>query len=92
MLFRSTEDAAWERAVRSALRSPYVVQERFEPVKDDFPVMQEGAIAMRRMEIEVQPHIYLGKVASCSTEVKDAAPGFSTLAGMAPTFIVESGS
>ncbi len=86
------EDAAWERAARSALRSPYVVQERVQSVIDVFPVMQGDALVMREMEIEVHPHIYLGKVESCSTEVKDATTGFSTLAGMAPTFIVESGS
>ena len=70
----------------------YVVQERAEPVKDLFPVLQGGALTMRQMEIEVHPHIYLGKVDSCSTEVKDATPGFSTLSGLAPTLIVESGS
>jgi hypothetical protein len=85
------EDGAWERAARSAMRSPYVVQERVEAVKDMFPVLHQGQnLTMREMEIEVHPHIYLGKVESCSTEVKDATPGFSTLAGMAPTFIVES--
>jgi len=86
------EDLAWERAARSAMRSPYVVQERVEAVKDMFPVLQGQTLTMREMEIEVHPHIYLGKVESCSTEVKDATPGFSTLAGMAPTFIVESAS
>ena len=85
------EDSAWERAVRSAMRASYVVQEKAEPVKDMFPVMQGDTVTMRQMEIEVHPHVYLGKVESCSTEVKDATPGFSTLAGMAPTFIVESG-
>lgn len=86
------DDHAWERAVRTALRGSYVVQEKVDPVKAKFPVLQGGAIAMREMEVEVHPHIYLGKVESCSTQVKDATPGFSTLAGMAPTFIVESGN
>ena len=85
------EDAAWERALRSALRAPYVVQERSEAVKNVFPVLQGGALAMLQMEVEVHPHVYLGKVESCSTEVKDATTGFSTIAGMAPTLIVESG-
>ncbi len=85
------EDSAWERALRSALRAPYVVQERSEAVKNVFPVLQGGALAMLQMEVEVHPHVYLGKVESCSTEVKDATTGFSTIAGMAPTLIVESG-
>lgn len=87
-----TEDAAWERAVKTALRSPYVVQERTEPVRDTFPVLTNGVLSFREMQVDVHPTIYLGKVESCSTAVKDAAAGFSTLAGMAPTFIVESGA
>jgi uncharacterized circularly permuted ATP-grasp superfamily protein len=86
------EDAAWERALKNALRAPYVVQEVVEPVRSVFPVMQGGALAMLTMEVEVRPHIYLGKVDSCTTAVKDAAAGFSTMAGMAPTLIMESAS
>jgi uncharacterized circularly permuted ATP-grasp superfamily protein len=89
---REVEDSAWERAVRTAMRGSYVVQEQVEAVKDMFPVLQGGGLVMREMEIEVHPHVYLGKVESCSTEVKDATSSFSTLAGMAPTFIVESGN
>ncbi len=86
------EDSAWERATRTAMRTSYLVQERAEPVKDMFPVLQGDSVVMREMEIEVHPHIYLGKVDSCSTEVKDATSGFSTLSGMAATLIIESGS
>lgn len=86
------DDAGWDRAIKLSLRAPYVVQERSQPVSDQFPVLQGDSVTLRKMEIEVHPHMYLGKVETCSTEVKDASSAFSTLAGMAPTFILESAS
>ncbi|MCC6540520.1 MAG: hypothetical protein IT162_23430 [Bryobacterales bacterium] len=86
------DDAGWDRALKLALRTPYVVQDRSQPVSDQFPVLQGDSVSLRKMEIEVHPHMYLGKVETCSTEVKDASSAFSTLAGMAPTFILESAS
>ena len=75
--------------MRSALRTPYVVQERVELPQADFPVFQYGRIEMRRMEVEVQPHIFLGKPEGCSTQIRDARSGFSTLEGIAPTFLLK---
>ncbi|MEZ5402453.1 MAG: circularly permuted type 2 ATP-grasp protein [Bryobacteraceae bacterium] len=84
-----TTDAAWERALKTALRNPYVVQERVELPRAEFPVFQYGRLEMRTMEIEVHPHLYLGKLGGCSTEIRDATTSFSTLGGIAPTFILE---
>ena len=85
-----TDEAGWERAVRTALRSSYVVQERIEPKSILFPFLQEGSLEMRSMKVDVQPHVYLGKVQGCSSWLTDAtSSGFSTLAGLAPTFIIE---
>jgi uncharacterized circularly permuted ATP-grasp superfamily protein len=87
------DEGAWERALKSATRSPYVVQERVEPVRALFPVSQlGGGVTLKQMDIEVHPHIYLGKMESCSTEVSDSTSNFSTLSGLAPTFILEGGS
>ena len=83
------ESSAWERALRTALRTPYVVQEKVELVQAPFPVLQEGSIDIRQMRVEVHPHIYLGKVQGCSSEISDATTSFSTLSGLAPTFILE---
>jgi len=47
---------------------------------------------LRPMRVEVHPHIYLGKVQGCSSEISDATSSFSTLTGLAPTFILESNS
>jgi hypothetical protein len=84
------DEAAWEKAVRSALRNPYVVQEALEPVVDVFPVLQYGHLEMQKMRVDVHPHSYLGKVQGCSSWLTAAGPsGFSTLSGIAPTFILE---
>ncbi|HTW67841.1 MAG TPA: hypothetical protein VME17_24675 [Bryobacteraceae bacterium] len=84
------DEAAWEKALRSALRNPYVVQEAMDPVVDVFPVLQYGHLEMQKMRIDVHPHSYLGKVQGCSSWLTAAGPtGFSSLSGVAPTFILE---
>jgi len=86
------EAHAWERALKAALRTPYVVQERVEPATVVYPVYSQGSLDMRSMAVDLQPHIFLGKVESCSCHVTEATPGFSTLSGIAPTFVLESNS
>jgi uncharacterized circularly permuted ATP-grasp superfamily protein len=85
--------AAWERALRVASRgNSYVAQEATAPATFPFPVHSYGQLEMRDMQVAVQPHISLGHVTGCSTWVAPAGGGggFSTLAGIAPTFILES--
>jgi hypothetical protein len=88
----SLDASSWERALRVAMRNPYVVQEKVELVQAPFPVLQFGKLDIRPMRVEVHPHIYLGKVEGCSSEISDATTTFSTLTGLAPTFILEAGS
>lgn len=85
-----TSPSDWERALRTALRSPYVVQENVQTKAIPFPVYQFGSLEMRDMLVDVQPHIYLGKVYDCSSWLSEARAGFSTLAGLAPTFLLEA--
>jgi hypothetical protein len=85
-----TDDAAWERGLKTALRGSYVVQEAKPPVRVTFPLHRYGSIEMRDMYVDVHPHTFLGKVNGCSTWVRPVGSGFSTVAGLAPTFILES--
>lgn len=86
-----SDDSRWAKALQTALRSPYVVQEAVEPVHDIFPLLQYGHLEMRKMRIDLHPHTYLGKVQGCSSWLTAVtSSGFSTLAGVAPTFILES--
>lgn len=85
-----SDDSGWAKALKVAMRSPYVVQEAVQPVHDVFPLLQYGHLEMRKMRIDLHPHTYLGKVQGCSSWLTAVtSSGFSTLAGVAPTFILE---
>ena len=84
------DTVGWERAIKQAMRSPYVVQERVEPVKSVFPLMSYGHLEFREMQVDVHPHAYLGKVQGCSSWLSMGKTGFSSAAGIVPTFILDS--
>lgn len=85
-----TDDAGWERALKRATRAPYVVQERVDYPPVAFPVYRFGSIEMKALQVVVQPHVCLGKSESCSSWVSEATTGgFSSISGLAPTFILE---
>ena len=85
-----TDDHGWEKALKTAMRNPYVVQEVIEPVFDTFPLLTYGHLEMRKMRVDVYPHSYLGKVQGCSSWLSAGTSGFSTLSGVAPTFILDN--
>jgi hypothetical protein len=86
-----TDDAGWERAVKTALRNPYVVQERTEPSVAAFPVYQYGSLDMKNLRVDVHPNTFLGKVQGCSSWISPVDSNrFSTLQGIAPTFVLDS--
>lgn len=81
----------WDRALRRALRSPYVVQERVEAPRSTFPLYRYGELEFKDVQVDVQPHAYLGKIQGCSSWLTGVNGGsFSTITGLAPTFILES--
>lgn len=85
-----TDDIGWEKALRQAMRTPYVVQEVAEPARAVFPLMQYGSLMMKEMQVDVHPHSFLGKVHGCSSWLTVAGSNtFSTLTGLAPTFLLE---
>jgi len=85
------DEATWDRALKNALRDSYVVQEAKASVKTPFPLYRYGSIEMRDMFVDVHPHTFVGKVNGCSTWVRPVGSnGFSTVAGLAPTFILGS--
>jgi hypothetical protein len=71
------------------MRTPYVVQERVEVVRDQFPIYRYGQLEIKELQVDVHPHAYMGRVQGCSSWLSTAgASGFSPVAGPAPTFIV----
>ena len=87
----ATDEAGWEKALKQAMRAPYVVQEEIAPTTFLFPVFQYGSLEMREMRVDVHPHSFLGKVHGCSSWLTaDAPSGFTTVAGLAPTFVLDA--
>mgnify|MGYP001087342759 CR=1 FL=1 len=82
------DQAAWERALKRALRTPYVAQERVQLARAPFPVLYYGQLEVREMQVEVHPHAFLGKVQGCSCWLSSGS-GFSMVEGLTPTFILE---
>jgi hypothetical protein len=83
-------DASWDRALRQAMRTPYVVQEKVEPARSAFPLKSDSTLEFREMRVDVYPQAYLGKIQSCSSWLSwGTTAGLSTSAGLAPTFILE---
>ena len=83
-----TDEQSWEQAVRIASRNPYIVQERVAETPLAFPVYQWGQLEYREMNVDIQPHVFLGKVHGCSS-VLTAAGAFSSISGLAPTFLID---
>jgi hypothetical protein len=81
--------ASWDRALKQAVRTPYVAQERVEPVRSVFPLMSFGHLEFREMQVDVHPHAYLGKVQGCSSWLSTGKAGFSFASGIAPTFLID---
>ena len=86
------DDEAWGRALKQAMRMPYVVQERVAPARSVFPIMNFGVLEFRELQVDMHPHAYLGKVQGCSSWLSTGKTGFSSAAGIAPTFILDAKS
>ncbi len=88
---RAMDQALWEKALRQAQRSTYVVQERMEQRRLLFPLISYGHLEFREMNVDVHPEAYLGKVSGCSSWLSAAGSGgFSASAGITPTFIIDT--
>jgi hypothetical protein len=83
------DDSGWDRAIKQALRAPYVVQERVDPVWSLFPLVTYGHLEFREMHVDVHPHAYLGKIQGASSWLSTGGSAFSTTTGPAPVYIIE---
>jgi len=83
------EQSMWERAVKTALRSRYVVQEKTPVEKATFPVYQFGRLESRDFRVGIQPALFGGKMDSAAAAVEDVTSTFSLLNGLTPALILE---
>ena len=61
-----------------------------EAVRSIFPLMSFGQLEFREMQVDVHPHAYLGKVQGCSSWLSTGSTGFSSAAGIVPTYVLDS--
>jgi len=85
----SMDDVQWDRACKRAIRERYVVQEAVAPVTSKFPISMYGMLDYKEMEVDVHPHVCIGKVQSCSTWLTPASGAFSSAVGVTPTFVID---
>jgi hypothetical protein len=79
----------WDRALRQALRKPYVVQERPPAEEELFPIFQYGELKMKSAEVTVHPHIFNGQMDGASAILRACAEGSAAQLAVAPVFLLE---
>jgi hypothetical protein len=88
-LGREVEAADWEQAVRAALGSAWVVQERVEIPEEAFPVVEEGRLAFRPFKVNVNPFYVRGLETGAVTRAsRGAVINVSAGGGSVPTFAI----
>jgi hypothetical protein len=80
---------AWDRALRQALRTPYVVQERPSSNRERFPVYQYGELKMKEAEVTVHPHIFNGQMHGAAAVLETCSAGSTTHLALAPVLLLE---
>lgn len=81
--------SAWERALKLALRAPYVVQERTPPTRESFPVFQYGELKMKEAEVAVHPHVLNGEMNGASAVLQNHLAGSAAHLAVAPVLLLE---
>lgn len=85
-----TAASEWSRAINTALRGQFVVQERRDDVPVSFPIDFYGDLVYRDLAVEVSSSAFAGKINGCTARVSDPNSAFSTVRGTAPVFIIET--
>ncbi len=80
---------AWERSLRLASQTSYVVQEHLSSCPQAFPVLQYGAVQMIQTNVSVHPHIFDGKLQGASAALETSSEGFSKPLALTPVLLLE---
>jgi uncharacterized circularly permuted ATP-grasp superfamily protein len=85
-----TSDSAWAAALADALRSSYVVQEKVELRRERFPVLEDGAIHLRDLVVDLDPFVFEGEVEGFLTRLSGTSlANVTSGGGQVPAFLVE---
>ena len=82
-------EAAWDRALKVAMRSPYVVQERPALCREVFPIYQYGELRMKEAEVAVHSQVLNGEMQSASAVLQTCLAGAATHLAVAPVLLLE---
>ena len=86
------DDAAWAEALRTALREPYIVQERVSLPSEPYPSVVDGRLQVADRMLDTAPYVVYGQyVDGCLTRLSTAALLNVTAGGgsSVPTLLVE---
>jgi glutathionylspermidine synthase len=86
-------DQAWQAALQTALREPYIVQQRIALPKESYPSMVDGRVVFADRMVDTAPYVaYGGNVDGCLSRLATAALLNVTAGGgsQTPTFIAEA--
>jgi hypothetical protein len=86
-------DTAWEEALAQALREPYVVQQKVELQRQEFPELttQDGAqhLGFRDLVVDMDPFIFEGEVEGFLTRLSGTSlANVTSGGGQVPAFLV----
>jgi hypothetical protein len=88
----TVDSGAWERAINTALATPYIVQERVKIATEPFPAWVEGRLHVGERMLDTAPYVNGGEyMDGCLTRISTdpllnvSAGGGSTV----PTFVIE---
>jgi hypothetical protein len=86
------DDATWADALRTALREPYIVQERVSLPSEPYPSVADGRLHIAERMLDTAPYVVYGQyVDGCLTRLSTAALLNVTAGGgsSVPTLLVE---
>lgn len=89
----TVDDSQWEAALKVALETPYVVQERVVVPREPYPSLADGRVYLLDRQFDTAPFCYFGEFTdSCLTRLS-TEPLLNVTAGggsTVPTFVVEA--
>jgi glutathionylspermidine synthase len=86
-------DQSWQASLQTALREPYIVQQRIALPKEAYPSMVDGHVVFADRMVDTAPYVaYGGNVDGCLSRLATAALLNVTAGGgsQTPTFIAEA--
>ena len=86
------DDAAWAEALRTALKDPYIVQERVSLPSEPYPSIVDGRLLVADRMLDTAPYVVYGEyVDGCLTRLSTAALLNVTAGGgsSVPTLLVD---